>query len=50
MQVRDELKKYWPVLGIEMKVKRPVPPTPAPSLSAEVNHLLEDYCSAVSVY
>jgi len=34
-KVRNELKKYWPVLGIEMKVKRPVPPTPAPSLSAE---------------
>lgn len=50
MQVRDELKKYWPVLGTELKVKRPVPPTPAPSLSAEVIHLLEDNCLAVSVY
>lgn len=43
MQVRNELKKYWPVLrtevvlGEEQDVMRSVPPTPAPNLSAEVN-------------
>lgn len=39
MQVRNELEKYWPVLGKELKVMQPEPPPP-PSLSAEVNHLI----------
>lgn len=43
MQVRNEQMNYWPVLktgvvlGAEQEVMRCVPPTPAPSLSAEVN-------------
>lgn len=38
-QVRNELKKYWPILGTELKVPEPLVPTPAPRTAAEVNHL-----------
>ena len=38
-KVRSELKRYWPILGTELKVPEPLALTPSPSTSAEVNHL-----------
>lgn len=54
MQIRNELKEYWPVLstevvlGAEQEVMHSVPPTPAPNLSAEVNS--RSTCHGVSFW